>query len=1250
MANPSWFNETYYLTSKLAQLQATGKTEFINVGQVKAAIEGAGMTTYDHFVKYSASELTSPNTYFDAEQYLAAKAKQIGGSATAESVQTAIMNAGMTLYGHFMKYGWAENVNPSNSFDVSDYIAAKAEDAGKTVEEVTAAFKAAGLDPIAHYFAFGQAEGITVPAVPSGETVLEDDTSGNDYGVSLQLTRNIDSTDPAVRPGANILKVTDKDDKYTGTVAPGATTENTLNSDDWIDGQSGTDRLTVQMNGANYTGNARVKAVEELFIGTNDVLVGGRYFDYNTNLGSQQITDVTLITYDQITANEIQGVTHILKTGDAIPTLAWTNEANATAGQIQADFRQSAIDGTSTVLNVQLNNVLASVNNAATGQLDIGLGIETLNIVSGGTSGRNTLNGAQHDDNGASVNVDIVSEGSGTLNQNWVLNDGVADNGSLTKVVITGTQILGKAAEVITATGDAHYGLTDRRTEFNSFNNAVVVVNELAAVGFGTDLGISGNGALTLRATSSNLLSVAATVTEVDASAAEAAVNVRFTQKQNNSATNVTFKGGKGGDYVEFELGTVNATGGDGDDTFAFINAEINSTFDSTDVIDGGAGDDTFQVGVNGYGARYVAASNTSHYTLSATEFNNKGSIETLDLRGASQTVTLSQEFVDKAQKTLTVRTDKVFQTSATNPDNDTTNGNPATNLLLEDAMVSILDTTNLNQNTALIFKGGSGSDRLIADNESFNQFVQFDGGTNLGQNAVAAGADYDTITIKDSAVVDGGDLQNVINFEGFNLVKTQATAQINITLTQKFIDANTKDIADNNAGYGQTSINDTRFHIGTAAAANANALTNVDTVTIDVTDLYNTGFVGGGIKTSLVPNSVDLSSLYAAGVTVQFRDASGLIAAATVAPWFTGIAAAAATAEATAVIGASAAVPGNNLGITFTSGVGPQNVIGTNNDDTFTVTQNDTITGGTGSDTVNLNAATAAGAAITLGAGADTVFINNAAALGGGTAITTTGGGTVNVTIDEAGTLAAAVAGFTSFNYTTIAQTGAVVDNGAAIATTASAGGVFALGTGGQTFTGSGTVAYDVTDSTGADTITITSTATTTTITASVAAANGADTYNLNAGAVTVIYAHATNNFGANADTITGFTPGIAGDVLRFDDNVNLVLAGVDALVFASGTAAVLGAQMLDAAQISVGVITGQAYANYAAVEAALNAAGRTEADGQIIVYFDQTANAVLAVHDTTAAAGGSSVVATLGGMTLADLATLAAVNFSVI
>lgn len=745
----------------------------------------------------------------------------------------------------------------------------------------------------------------------------------------------------------------------------GAQEQTTFNSSDILDGGAGTDSLILNLVG-NYNGGARVKAIENLVLGTN---IGAVAFDFNVNEGFNEISDVQTIEYDQINAGERVTVNNIVKTagaaGDQIATLLWDNEAGSVAGMIDANFRTSAVTGATNV-NVVLDDVMAQA--AGTGVMNIGGGVETITITSQGNSG-NTLNASSNVDG---LIADIVS-GS---------NDGTNDNGALTKVVVKGAQAFGRAAGV--AASGASYGLTN-----HTQNN---------------DWGLDNN-----IASASNLSSVAGTVTEIDASETTGGVSMRFVGRVNNASVNTTFKGGSGNDYIEFEIGNVSATGGAGDDTFAFINPKANSTFGSTDSIDGGAGIDTIQIGLNG---------NAQTYNISATEFNNKGSIEVVDLRGQTNNVTLSQEFVSKADTKLTVRTDKVVQTSA-GTDNDLLN-TPAGNLLLEDRMVTVLDTTNLDQNTGLIYKGGSGSDRLILDNESFNQFVELDGGANLGQGAVATNGDYDTLTVRDSAVLDRGDLANVKNFEGLVLVKNQAAAQYTIELTEAFLLANTR-TNDLNAAYGETDARDQTFFIGTTNAANANTLSFGDVVNVDITDLLT---AGGALKTSLAANGgrgLDLTSLVAAGVTVNYivngaAATAGQIAAVTAND----------AAGVASVIGASPAIPQGVVPIVFagvngntTSGFEIQgNRIATGGNDTINVGglvlgAGAVINGSTGTDTLvattgaNLSAAAITSVEALQTSGSVTLTQAQYAAIGAANVSGTTGADTLVFTAGTAGAVA---------------------------------------------------------------------------------------------------------------------------------------------------------------------------------------------------------------------------------------------------
>lgn len=183
MANtPAWFIEDDYLASKLAQLIASGETEYETTEQVKEAIEAEGFTTFEHFEKFGGEEQTSPNAYFDVAYYLQAKADQLNNHPdedrddwTAEEVAEAIAAEGLTPWSHFQAWGWKEGVNPSDDFNLDAYFADKLQqliDEGEdytTVKQVKAAFAEAGIDPVAHYYAYGADEGLTPKSAREAE-------------------------------------------------------------------------------------------------------------------------------------------------------------------------------------------------------------------------------------------------------------------------------------------------------------------------------------------------------------------------------------------------------------------------------------------------------------------------------------------------------------------------------------------------------------------------------------------------------------------------------------------------------------------------------------------------------------------------------------------------------------------------------------------------------------------------------------------------------------------------------------------------------------------------------------------------------------------------------------------------------------------------------------------------------------------------------------------------------------------------
>lgn len=187
MANPTWFDETFYLTGKLAQLKAVDPEGKLNDGKVwssvndvKAALKAAGYEgdegLYQHFVDFGMDENISPNEAFDAMFYLKSKAAALnavnyeGKKWDAASVMDAFKAAGIeSAWEHYQMFGSSEGIATSAEFDSEAYFVAKVKqlnDTGYdtrsnwTVDEVKAAFAEQGLTALEHYQLYGEEEKI----------------------------------------------------------------------------------------------------------------------------------------------------------------------------------------------------------------------------------------------------------------------------------------------------------------------------------------------------------------------------------------------------------------------------------------------------------------------------------------------------------------------------------------------------------------------------------------------------------------------------------------------------------------------------------------------------------------------------------------------------------------------------------------------------------------------------------------------------------------------------------------------------------------------------------------------------------------------------------------------------------------------------------------------------------------------------------------------------------------------------------
>lgn len=476
-AIPAWFDEASYLTSKLAQLKSIGNNDYANINQLKVAIEAAGYTTYSHFEQFSLVERTNPNDYFNTNEYLAAKAAALNTAAyqgktnwTADTVALALQNAGFTsAYDHFAKVGWTENVNPSNAFDLSAYLATKAAALnaaaynGKTdwtAADVQAAFVAAGVDPVAHYLSNGKTEtGVAVTAVPAAEQVAA--------GVAgtFTLTVGVDQGAAFTGTAGNDTFVADYD------VANSA---HTLGALDVLKGGAGTDTLQItDQNGAFTFPAATLDGIEKVTVrgaAAATVNVSGSNI---TGLESVAVTQATAATVTAATTTDVSvsGVTGAIIVDGGKNTVV----TDATAGNA------ITIGGTT----VGAGSVTVTDTNQTSGAIAIDGGTSVTVTASKATTGTVKIG----DTTAASVAADMPSGAVAltTTGAAYAATDVAATRGAIT--IVGGTTVTVNQV----ATSDSSAAATDTTTigkEITQSNVNVtgssattsVTVNQSAAV------------------------------------------------------------------------------------------------------------------------------------------------------------------------------------------------------------------------------------------------------------------------------------------------------------------------------------------------------------------------------------------------------------------------------------------------------------------------------------------------------------------------------------------------------------------------------------------------------------------------------------------------------------------------------------------------------------------------------------------------------------------------------------------------
>ena len=625
------FNKSFYLNAKLAQLQANSETAADWAGKDAAFLESrfaaVGLTAEQHYEQYGFQEGLAPNAFFNPAEYIRAKATAMFNDAnnsylTIEAAAQDFVNLwGGNVYNHYIQYGEAEGVNPSNSFDVSSYYDAKLaqlQAAGNTeittVAQLKASFDAAGITALEHFIAYGQNEGITAPAVPEGEKV------------------NVDTSVPgqtfALTTGTDNITGTSGDDTITAGVVEG---NNAFTVGDQINGGAGNDTLnwvqTAAVNGlptgatVQNVETANVTSGGAITLNTTSSFNGLTALNTNTSGAAQTVTaaattDVTATASAQAATNvAVDGGKDVTVNATGVTTGTTTVGANAAAaGTVNVNSTVSTgtqgnigvtggtavnvTTATSNAVNTTATQAAVTVTgNANTKEVTVNqdkaatAAAQVVGKVNGAVT-VNDVNAASATAAGVIETVTLNSYGNSSIDSSAISTVNLTGTGgtlSIGRGALTATptentlalNVNGLTAGVIT---DAEAAADDGFKTINiaSTGTASTVAGLTAADA--TTLNISGDAALTLTAQT-----LAATKTIASTNSAGVSLGTAL-------ANDVQFTGGAGNDAISIGATTKAINMGAGDDVVTLSSG----TLGAGGSLNGGEGNDTLVANTNG--------------------------------------------------------------------------------------------------------------------------------------------------------------------------------------------------------------------------------------------------------------------------------------------------------------------------------------------------------------------------------------------------------------------------------------------------------------------------------------------------------------------------------------------------------------------------------------------------------------------------------------------------------------------------
>ena len=617
MAAPVWFDPKVYFNNKLASLEG------YNDLTLTAAFTGAGYGVdadglYRHFQDFGNAENVSPSAYFDAGYYMQAKAATYFGKAVntvtgaeVSFVQEAFRQAGLSAWDHYLRYGMAEGVDPSASFDTSAYMDAKLAqmqktDPSYTMDMLVQAFRDAGLNPVMHYLSYGRGEGLTIQdaqhgavtrALTTGIDNLVVNSNYDDYFTAE--TGTLQSADDLVvlGPNAGRMDIIELRGNFgNDTVVGFRSGEDMINLAAYLDstkplnagapaGLVNNSAIVATLTGPKAESGIYTQAEVDALVKDGNLSLTGANGDkavaflQAVNSEGQNVYTIVQMSTDgttdkgtvmgSMTLDSVNGVkTSIANTDFRLDSVIRDSVTGKTYGP--ADYTGTTVDGT--FFADTFNDVNSTTLGTVT-TIDGKEGDDTFNIT-GDLGAAKSLKGGEGND---VFNVkSTVTIAGGTI-------DGGAGIDTLTvDKVLTNNVTLTALNNVEKATFD---------------NTGAVTINAMA----------TSDNASTLTAGSTvTALTVNGFEAHVATTIDGSQITGNVTVDASTSTAAVTLKGGNG---------TASLTGGAGNDTIITTGAD-------TSTITGGKGDDTIQLGSTGKDTVKFAANlaDNGHDTITGFE------------------------------------------------------------------------------------------------------------------------------------------------------------------------------------------------------------------------------------------------------------------------------------------------------------------------------------------------------------------------------------------------------------------------------------------------------------------------------------------------------------------------------------------------------------------------------------------------------------------------------------------------------